>query len=124
MPEITTGGCLCGQCRYTTTEPPRFAVTCYCRDCQQITGTGHAPQFAVTRTAVTKSGPIKTFPLKAASGNAVELGFCPTCSAPIYKTTTLAPEIIFLFAGSLDDPTQFTNAKPVYEETRLPWDRG
>lgn len=122
MTETRTGGCLCKKVRYKATEVPVFSITCYCRDCQQITGAGHAPAFAVNRAAVTKSGPLKTFASKAASGNDLELGFCNDCGSPIYKTTTLAPDLIFLFAGSLDDPTQFKNPKPVYEETRPPWD--
>ena len=123
MSETRTGGCLCGQSRYEATEPPRFSITCYCRDCQKATGTGHAPSFAVNRTAVTKSGPLRTFTNKAASGNDVELGFCSNCSSPIYKTTTLAPDLIFLFAGTLDDPTQFKDAEPVYDDSRQPWDK-
>ncbi len=88
-----------------------------------MSGGGHAPQFAVKRDTVSKSGPLKTFRLKSDSGNDVEFGFCGECGSPIYKTSTLAPELIFFFAGSLDDPTRFSVEAKVYEKSRQPWDK-
>jgi hypothetical protein len=52
----------------------------------------------------------------------VELGFCRECGSPIYKTTTMAPDLIFLLAGSLDDSSSFAIGSKVYEDRRQPWD--
>ena len=123
MPSTQTGGCLCRKVRYEAPDETAFSIQCYCRDCQHMSGGGHAPQFAVKRDAVTRSGPLKTFHLKSAAGNDVEFGFCGECGSPIYKTTTLAPELIFLFAGSLDDPATFSVETKVNEERRQPWDK-
>ena len=38
MPQIT-GGCLCGQVRYSGTADPMFTGVCHCKDCQKETGT-------------------------------------------------------------------------------------
>ena len=116
-----TGGCLCGKVRYEAGETA-FAIQCYCRDCQHISGGGNAPQFAVTRDTATTSGPLRTYQIKANSGYDVEFGFCGECGSPIYKTTTRSPDLIFLFAGSLDDPTRFDGGMKVYEDRRQPWD--
>ena len=121
MSSPRTGGCLCGKVRYKTGEAA-FAVHCYCRDCQHISGGGHAPQFAVKRDAISRSGPLQTYDIKADSGHDVEFGFCRECGSPIYKTTTRLPDVVFFFAGSLDDPTLFDGSMKVYEERRQPWD--
>ncbi len=123
MSSMQTGGCLCKKTRYETDKEMVHAIQCYCRDCQHMSGGGHAPQFAVKRATVVKSGPIKIFRLKSDSGNDVELGFCSACGSPIYKTTTAAPELMFFFTGSLDDPTAFGGAHKVYEASRQPWDK-
>ncbi len=120
--DIRTGGCLCGAVRYEAAGETVFAIQCYCRDCQHISGGGHAPQFAVKRDTVAKSGPLKTYCLKSDAGNDVEFGFCGDCGSPIYKTSSQAPELIFLFAGSLNDPTGFAVGTKVYEDRRQPWD--
>lgn len=88
-----------------------------------MSGGGHAPQFAVRRGTVTKSGPLKTYHLKSDVGNAAEFGFCGECGSPIYKTTALAPNLIFFFTGSLDDPTRSVLANKVYENSRQSWDQ-
>lgn len=123
MPTPQTGGCLCAKVRYETGGEPVHAIQCYCRDCQHMSGGGNAPQLAVMRDTVSISGPVRTFGLKSDSGNDVELGFCEECGSPIYKTTSKIPELIFLFAGSLDDPATFVPRHKVYEDRRLPWDR-
>ncbi|NNG05670.1 MAG: GFA family protein [Inquilinus sp.] len=122
MPSTRSGGCLCGKVRYEASDAPVLSIQCYCRDCQHISGGGHAPQFAVKRDTVSRSGPLKTFHLKSDAGNDLEFGFCGECGSPIYKTTTLAPELVFFFAGSLDDPATFTLETKVYEDRRQPWD--
>jgi hypothetical protein len=33
MPKMS-GGCLCGQVRYTADAEPMFAGICHCKDCQ------------------------------------------------------------------------------------------
>jgi hypothetical protein len=35
----------------------------------------------------------------------------------------LAPELIFFFAGSLDDPSVLPGPRKVFEDRRQPWDR-
>jgi hypothetical protein len=124
MSDVHEGGCLCGATRYRISEAPRFAITCYCRDCQHVSGGGHAPQIAVARTALSVSGPLKVHHGKAASGSALEFGFCSDCGAPITKTTTRAPELVFVYAGSLDDPAILPELRPVFEAARQPWDKG
>ena len=124
MQSPLAGGCLCGKVRFETNAEPLFSFQCYCRDCQHVSGGGHLPQFAVKRDALAISGPVKAFRLKSDSGNEVENGFCSECGSPIYKTTTRAADLIFLVPGSLDDPARYEPGRNVFEDRRLPWDKG
>lgn len=117
-----TGGCMCGAIRYQTDADLRFTFHCQCRQCQHITGTGHASQFAVPRELVTLTGEPRYYDLKADSGNTVRSGFCPTCGNPILKTTSGYPDTLFIHAATLDDPSQFKPKKLAYTSTAQPWD--
>ena len=99
MPSTRTGGCLCKKVRYESGGEIVHAIQCYCRDCQHMSGGGHAPQFAVKRGTVTKSGPLKNYHLTSDAGNRVEFGFCGECGSPIYKTSSSAPELNLLLRG-------------------------
>lgn len=124
MPSNQTGGCLCEKSRYTFTGEPAFTLKCFCRDCQHATGGGHAPSLAVKAEGVTKSGLLKTYHRKSDEGNDLEFGFCSECGSPVYKTTSKLPEMVFFYAGSLDDPSGFSPEYRPYEERRQPWDGG
>ncbi len=117
-----TGGCLCGATRYRVSEAPRFAIKCFCTDCQRATGGGHAPQFAVGKEAVTLSGPLKHYAANSDAGSDLDFGFCGNCGSSITKSTTRAEGLLFLYAGSLDDPSVMPAPKPVYEASRRNWD--
>lgn len=116
------GGCACGAIRYQVSEEPQFSFHCQCRQCQRITGTGHASQFMVPRTAVTLRGKPTYYELQADSGNAVRSGFCSICGSPILKTSAGHPAVMFIHAASLDDPSRFKPQKIVWSTGGQPWD--
>lgn len=117
-----SGGCLCGAVRYESAAGAQFSIMCCCRQCQHISGAGHAPQFALPRGAVTLSGPVKVHELKADSGNDVATAFCATCGSPIYKTSSGFAEFMFFHAGTLDDPSAYQPQQVVWTRSRQAWD--
>lgn len=117
-----TGGCLCGAVRYAADTAPQLSLQCCCRQCQQITGGGHASQFALPESAVDISGPMRTYALRADSGNRVTSAFCPECGSPILKRTSGFPELLFFHAATLDDPALYRPQKAVWLDRRQPWD--
>lgn len=118
----TTGGCLCGASRFAFAGQPKFAIKCYCRDCQHVSGGGHAPQIAVARADAEHWGLTKVFNATSDKGNALEFGFCGECGSPLYKTTEMARDLIFFYVGALDNPAAIPQAKPVFEDSKQPWD--
>jgi len=121
MTDQLQGGCLCGASRYQA-GAGKFAIRCYCRDCQHVSGGGHLPQVAVDADSLRHTGPIKTFGQKADSGSDLGFSFCGDCGAPLFKTTSKAPELAFLMVGSLDDPSGIEIGSEVFEAGRQPWD--
>ncbi|MGI9394653.1 MAG: GFA family protein [Boseongicola sp.] len=122
MEDKITGHCLCGATQYSVPGPGRFGIICHCTDCQRATGTGGAPQLAVSAGDLHVDGPLKAFERKSDSGSELVFQFCGDCGSPLIKTSSRAPELAFLYAGTLDQPDVFADPKPVYEESRLSWD--
>lgn len=122
MSDTITGHCLCGATSYTAEGPAKFAIVCYCTDCQRVTGSGHAPQLGVASDGLQIDGPLRTHDAKASTGSDLSFQFCGDCGSPIAKSTTRAPSTVFLYAGSLDNPDNFPDATPVFEDSRQPWD--
>ena len=65
------GGCACGAVRYASDAKPAFSLICQCRQCQRISGAGHAPRFAMPVEAVALTGELKFFALTGDSGSVV-----------------------------------------------------
>lgn len=116
------GGCLCGETRYEATGPSVFNVKCYCRDCQRITGTGHSPQLAYERNTFHYEGQLAVYESKSDSGNELSFHFCKSCGVCVCKFTTKLPDLVFIPAGTLDDPSVYADKHFAYESSRLDWD--
>ena len=117
-----TGGCACGAIRYESATPPKFAIICQCRQCQRISGAGHAASFAVATESTTIQGDVKYYEMPADSGNTASSGFCGTCGCPVLKKTSGYPQFIFFHAATLDDPSIFKPEMVVYPAFKQPWD--
>jgi hypothetical protein len=117
-----TGGCQCGAVRYAASTSPSFSIICCCTQCQKITGSGHAPQFALAKADVTLTGTPTRYILAADSGNEVTSAFCATCGSPLYKTSVGHPEFMFFHAATLDDPSLYRPQSVVWVRSRQPWD--
>ncbi len=117
-----TGCCACGAIRYRITADHGFSFHCQYQQCQQPTGTGHAPQFVVPEKSVTVAGRLKYFDQRADDGATVSRGFCPYCGSPLSGRTTGSPEVVLVAAASLDDPARFRPQRVVSHASAQPWD--
>lgn len=118
----SSGKCLCGASSYEFDGNVKFAITCYCKDCQQMTGTGNLPQIGVSSDGFLTSGPIKSFSKPSDAGNELAFSFCGDCGSPLFKTTSKLPELRFVCAGSLDEAPDIAFEKKVFESSKQPWD--
>lgn len=72
-----TGGCLCGNIRYTLSAEPLAVVVCHCRNCQKQAGSALSVVAVVARDALELQGAPKVFEDRGTSGQAVYRNFCP-----------------------------------------------
>lgn len=116
------GGCACGAIRYEVDAEPVFAFHCQCRDCRRATGCGHVSALIVPRAAARVTGTPKFAQTRTDSGHIASRGFCPDCGSHVLAGTGSAPELVAVFAGSLDDPEQFRPQMVIYHSRGPSWD--
>src|SRR5215813_12050898 len=98
-----TGGCLCGQVRYSANADPAIVAVCHCKNCQKQTGTAFSVVVGVPKSAVSIQGTLKTFHDRGNCGQPVDRNFCADCGSPIVSDVAVVPELRFIKAGTLDD---------------------
>lgn len=117
-----TGGCLCGAVRYRVDADPLTGVACHCRDCQYVSGGAEADIVVMPRAAFTKlSGEETVYRSTAASGSAVWRSFCPVCGTPLFSGGESKPDLLFIRAGSFDDPAAFKRQIHIWTASAPPW---
>ena len=116
-----SGGCLCGQVRYTLTGNPELSGLCHCRDCQRYTGSAFEPLLIFDANSIDLRGELKTFEVKGGSGKSVHRRFCPNCGSGVVNELDSLPGKIIVLVGSLDDPSLFVPQIEVFCEAMQPW---
>jgi hypothetical protein len=116
-----TGGCLCGGLRYETVGEPLYMGHCYCADCRKASGSGFVPFMGFAAEQVRFSGPSRTFTSRAANGGDATRNFCPTCSSLVFGGVVGESDSFTIYAGSLDDPTQFEPQIAIFNHGRPAW---
>ncbi len=122
MSEEVCGGCKCGLVRYKGAPSEAAMFRCHCRDCQQLTGTGHSEMFPLVARSFEISDACKTYRMTGGSGNFTYSGFCPKCGSQIMRRSERMSDRVYVHAASLDDPTQYVPAKSIYSEAAQSWD--
>ena len=115
------GGCLCGAVRYELAGKPRMGLSCYCRDCQYVSGGAPAHAMVVSRQDLSVTGTTKTYWTEAESGRRVAREFCATCGTHLFAYTESKPARVALKVGSLDDPSQFKPQLAIWMASAQPW---
>jgi hypothetical protein len=102
-----SGGCLCGNIRYEVAGQPVRINLCYCRFCQQATGSDYmldaifeAGSFRIT------SGQPRTYSHRSVgSGKHVHVHFCENCGTKTNLTFERFPTLVGVYAGTFDEPS-------------------
>ena len=123
MSKPISGGCECGAVRYETEAEPLMSGICHCRQCQRASGAGSNPFIVVPKASVAITGEVRYFDTTGDSGKASRRGFCPTCGCRLLGMAELAPDLMAISIGSLDDPSTFQPGMRIYASSAQPWDR-
>ena len=101
---MVTGGCLCGALRYEIDAAPITTRVCWCRLCQRIGAGGATVNVCFPSSAVRIHGEPRDYVSVADSGNVMHRRFCPQCGVHLFSGAESRPHLIFVRAGTLDDP--------------------
>ncbi|RRS06075.1 aldehyde-activating protein [Aquabacterium soli] len=118
---LLSGGCLCGQVRYTAQTGRAAAMVCHCRDCQKQSGSAFSVLFALPAVDLALQGELRTYVGTADSGNTVHRRFCPECGSPVTTELPARPGLVVVKAGTLDDPTWLRPRMHLWCDSAQPW---
>ncbi|KAF1986066.1 S-adenosyl-L-methionine-dependent methyltransferase [Aulographum hederae CBS 113979] len=97
-----TGGCRCGNVRYTVSVLPESYCNCHCFTCRRLSGAPYLPFAQFSASDVTWISP----PESLTSMNIAEVAtrtFCNKCGSPVGMTYVSNKRDISLTMGSFDD---------------------
>lgn len=116
-----TGGCLCRAVRYSISAAPIVTRVCWCRVCQYIGAGSGTVNVCFPSAALSLSGELRDFPLIADSGSPMHRRFCPNCGTHLFSAAETRPHLIFVRAGSLDDPELAPPAMTIWTAAAPSW---
>ena len=115
------GGCACGAVRYRLTSEPMFVHCCHCLNCQRQTGSAFVINALIEsdRVELLAGEPV---PVDAPrdDGSAQRIFRCPTCQVAVYSEYG-RPEVKFVRAGTLDQPSSVSPDVHIFTRSKLPW---
>ena len=122
MSEIR-GGCLCGAVQYSSDAEPAMVAVCHCATCQKNTGSTFSLNVGVPADQVTIEGDsLVTYEDRAgASGNPFYRSFCSKCGSPISGRGEAYGAVVFIKAGTLDDPSWVKPTAHIWCAEKQPW---
>jgi len=116
-----TGGCLCTAVRYSIDAAPIVTRTCWCRVCQYIGAGSATVNVCFPSAAVTVRGELRDYQLRADSGNLMHRRFCPVCGTHLFSAAETRPHLVFVRAGTLDDPEAARPAMTIWTASAPRW---
>ncbi len=122
MSKIQAGGCLCGAIRYEFSSEPVGAAHCHCSDCRKASGSAFATVVGVQASTFTllQGEPVE-YSVTADSGQKVTRQFCKTCGSQLFSGNPSAADIVWIKAGSLDDPSWVKPSLSIWTTSAQPW---
>jgi hypothetical protein len=118
---IITGRCLCGATRYHSSAAPLTARICWCRVCQYLAAGNGTVNVCFPRPTFTIEGQLTDYRSVADSGNVMHRRFCPTCGTPMFSEAEARPHLIFVRAGTLDNPELAQPAGTIWTSQAPTW---
>jgi hypothetical protein len=115
------GGCSCGEVRYRLTDEPLFVHCCHCLNCQRQTGSAFVVNLMIEADRVELlSGRPEEVPVPRDDGSEQVIRRCPTCQVAVFSIYS-RPELLFVRAGTLDEPTGVTPDVHIFTRSKVDW---
>ena len=121
MSDGLDGGCSCGAVRYRLRSEPLFVHCCHCLNCQRQTGSAFAINVLIEAGRVEiVAGDPRSVDVPRDDGSTQRIFRCPACQVAVYSEYT-RPQVWFVRAGTLDDPSQVSPDVHIYTRSKRDW---
>jgi hypothetical protein len=115
------GGCSCGAIRYRLTSEPLFTNCCHCLNCQRQTGSAFVINVLIETDRVELlAGEPQPVDVPRDDGSTQRIFRCPTCQVAVFSQYT-RPEVRFVRAGTLDQPSSVAPDAHIFTKSKLSW---
>jgi len=115
------GECRCGAVTYHSTTPLQSAVyACHCQHCQAWSGSSFALHALLPEDAFTLNGPMVEYQYEQ-MGQQSRHYLCAACHTRIYNTTSAAPGLWVLRAGTLHERAALQPVAHIWVRHKQPW---
>jgi hypothetical protein len=116
-----TGGCLCGALRYASELPPVITRVCWCRVCQYFAAGNATVNVCFPTEQFKVQGALSDYASVADSGNAMHRRLCPHCGTHLFSEAEARPHLVFVRAGTLDDPEWAKPSATIWTSSAPSW---
>ena len=118
---LREGGCSCGAVRYRLTSEALFTHCCHCLNCQRQTGSAFVINVLIEADRVELlAGDPEPVDVPRDDGTTQTIFRCPTCRVAVFSQYG-RPEVRFVRAGTLDDPSSVAPDVHIYTRSKVPW---
>ncbi len=115
------GGCSCGEVRYRLASDPMFVHCCHCLNCQRQTGSAFVVNLLIEADRVERTADEPhVVPVPRDDGSEQLVSRCPSCQVALWSEYG-RPEVLFVRAGTLDDPSWVEPGVHIFTRARVPW---
>src|SRR5262249_48240584 len=115
------GRCACGEVRYRLEGPPLFVHCCHCLNCQRQTGSAFVINILIERDRVELlAGEPEGIGVPRSGAEPQQIYRCPVCRIAVWSTYGSA-SVLFVRAGTLDDPPAVEPDVHIYTRAKVPW---
>jgi len=98
-----------------------FVHCCHCLNCQRQTGGAFVINLLIEADRVeTTAGTPKAVDVPRDDGSSQRIYRCPDCQIALFSEYT-RPQILFVRAGTLDDPSAVAPDVHIYTRSKLDW---
>ena len=115
--ENFTGGCLCGEIRYESLEPPYNVGFCHCGMCRKAMGNLFGTWIILKRKDMHY---VTREPDWYESSETVRRGFCAKCGSPIVYQL-IEKDFDAVWIGSVDNPADYKPRAHWHTENKIAW---
>ena len=116
-----TGGCQCGQVRFTLSRAAGRLYCCHCRECQKQSASAFGMSLSVRRADVQVTGTMRSWERDTDLGTRTRCFFCPECGSRVMHQGGADQSRATIKAGALDDTSSLSPDAHIWVSRKQPW---